>query len=47
MDVDNLEMINRANNYNKRRFLEAWYSQRDHNAGNDHVHILRFIHAFT
>lgn len=39
MDLDNLEMLNTANTYHKGLFLEAWYSQRDQNAGNDHGYI--------
>ena len=34
-----IRSIDRAGNYHKRIFLEAWYSQRDPNLGNDHVDI--------
>lgn len=47
MDFDNVEMISRANNYHKRLFLEAWYSQRDQNTGNDHVYVLDICASFT
>ena len=37
MDFDNATIIDKAVNYHKRLFLEAWYSQRNSNAGNDHI----------
>ena len=38
MDFDNATIIDKAVNYHKRLFLEAWYSQRNSNAGNDHIY---------
>ena len=39
MDFDNIEIVDRANNYHKRLFLDAWHFLRDPNAGNDHIDI--------
>jgi hypothetical protein len=39
IDFSNATIVNKKNNYRERLFLEAWYSLKDHNAGNDHVEI--------
>ena len=39
MDFDNTTIIDKAANYRKRLFLEAWNSQRNSNVGNDHIDI--------
>ena len=39
MDFDNTTFIDKAANYHKRLYLEAWYSQKNSNAGNDHIDI--------
>ena len=40
MDFDHATIVDRAHNFHERLFLEAWYSKRDNNAGNDHIDIL-------
>ena len=32
-------IVDNARNFHERLFLEAWYSQRDSNAGNEHIDI--------
>ena len=32
-------IVDKARNFHERLFLEAWYSQRDNNAGNEHIDI--------
>ena len=39
MDFENVKIIDRARNYHKRLYLEAWYSQRDPNSRNGFVDI--------
>ena len=39
IDFSNATIVNKTKNYRERLFLEAWYSLKDHNAGNDHVEI--------
>ena len=39
MDFENIAIVSKARNYHKRLFLEAWYSLRDPNAGNDRDHV--------
>ena len=39
IDVDHATTVDRARNFHERLFLEAWYSQRDSNAGNEHIDI--------
>ena len=39
MDFHITTIIDKAANYHKRLFLEAWYSQRKSNAGNNHIDI--------
>ena len=39
MDFDHATIVDRARNFHERLFLEAWYSKRDNNAGNDHIDI--------
>ena len=36
---DHATIVDRARNFHERLFLEAWYSQRDDNAGNEHIDI--------
>ena len=38
-DFDNATFVNKAKNIRERLFLEAWYSLKDKNAGNDHIEI--------
>ena len=39
IDFNNASIVNKTKNYRKRLFLEAWYSLKDQNAGNDHIEI--------
>ena len=39
IDFDHATIVDRAGNFQERLFLEAWYSQRDSNAGNEHIDI--------
>ena len=39
IDFSNATIVNKTKNYRERLFLEAWYSLKDHNAGNDHIEI--------
>ena len=39
IDFDFATTVGRARNFYKRLFLEAWYSQRDNNAGNEHIDV--------
>jgi hypothetical protein len=41
IDFSNATIVNNLDKelYRERLFLEAWYSLKDHNAGNDHVEI--------
>ena len=39
IDFDHATVVDKARNFHKRLFLEAWYSQRDSNAGNEHIDI--------
>ena len=39
IDFDHATIVDRARNFHERLFLEAWYSQRDSNAGNKHIDI--------
>ena len=39
IDFDHATIVDRAGNFHERLFLEAWYSQRDSNAGNEHTDI--------
>ena len=39
IDFDHAIIVDRARNFHERLFLEAWYSQRDSNAGNEHLDI--------
>ena len=34
IDFDHAKIVGKARNFHERPFLEAWYSQRDNNAGN-------------
>ena len=37
IDFSNATIVNKTKHYRERLFLEAWYSLKDHNAGNDHI----------
>ena len=39
IDFDHATIVDRARNFHERLFLEAWYSQRDSNAGNENIDI--------
>ena len=39
IDFDHATIVDRARNFHERLFLEAWYSQRDSNTGNEHIDI--------
>ena len=39
IDFDHATIADRAGNFQERLFLESWYSQRDSNAGNEHIDI--------
>ena len=39
IDLDHATIVDKARNFHERLFLEAWYSQRDSNAGNEHIDI--------
>ena len=39
IDFDHATIEDKARNFHERPFLEAWYSQRDSNAGNKHIDI--------
>ena len=39
IDFGNTTIVDKATNYHKRLFLEAWYSKRNPNAGNEHIDI--------
>ena len=39
MDFDLATIVDKAADYHKRLFLEAWHSKRDQNAGNEHIDI--------
>ena len=39
IDFNNISIVHKERNYHERLFLEAWYSQKDSNSGNDHIDI--------
>ena len=39
IDFDHTTIVDKARNFYERLFLEAWYSQRDSNVGNEHIDI--------
>ena len=39
MDFENATIVTQEPNFNKRLFLEAWYSTKDKNSGNDYIKI--------
>ena len=39
IDFDHATVVDKARDYHKRLFLEAWYSHRHRNAGNEHIDI--------
>ena len=38
-NMDPATIVDKAVDYHKRLFLEAWHSRRDQNAGNEHIEI--------
>ena len=46
IDFNNASIVNKTKNYRERLFLEAWYSLKDKNAGNDHIEILMYTKHF-
>ena len=36
MDFDSTTIVDKGRDYHRRLFLQAWHSQRDQNAGNEH-----------
>ena len=38
-DTDHVIIVDKAADYHKRLFLEAWHSKRDQNTGNEHIEI--------
>ena len=39
IDFDQATIVDKAREYHKRLFLEAWHSLRDRNAGNEHIDV--------
>ena len=39
IDFNNASIVNKTKNFRERLFLEAWYSLKDQNAGNEHIEI--------
>ena len=39
IDFDHATVVDKACNFHERLFLEAWYSWKDNNAGNEHIDI--------
>ena len=46
IDFGNTTIVDKATNYHKRLFLEAWYSQRNPNQAMNTLTFLRFINHF-
>ena len=40
IDFNHVTIVDEARNFHGRLFLEAWYSQRNNNVGNEHIDIL-------
>ena len=40
---DHVTIVDKVHDYHRRLFLEAWHSQRDQNAGNEHIEISDII----
>ena len=43
IDFDHATIVVRARNFHERLFLEAWYSQRDSNTGNEHFDVYKSL----
>ena len=39
IDFDHSTIVDKGRNFHERLFLEAWYSQSDNHAGNEHIAI--------
>jgi len=39
IDFDHATIVDKARTFHERLFFEAWFSQRDSNAGNEHIDI--------
>ena len=39
IDFDHAAIVDKARNFHERLFIEAWYSQGDNKAGNEHIDI--------
>ena len=39
INFDHATIVDKARNFHERLLLEAWYSQRDNNVGNEHIDI--------
>ena len=47
MDFDHATIVDRAREYSKRLFLEAWHSGQDPNAGNERIGIPAIYKSFA
>lgn len=47
IDFDHATIVDRARDYHKRLFLEAWHSERDPNAGNERIDIPAIYKSFA
>ena len=47
MDFDHTTIVDKAQNYDRRLFLEAWHSQRNQNVGNKHIEIPDIYNSLT
>ena len=47
MDFDHAIIVDKAKDYHKRLFLEAWHSERDPNAGNEGIEIPAIYKSFA
>jgi len=47
MDFNHAIIVDRAKDYHKRLFLEAWHSERDPNAGNERIEIPAIYKSFA
>ena len=47
IDFDQATIVNKARDYPKRLFLEAWHSLRDRNAGNEHIDVPGIYSSLT
>ena len=47
IDFDQATIVDKAHDYHKRLFLEAWRSLRDRNAGNEHIDVPGIYSSLT